>query len=1065
MLKRWIDNNKIGFLAYLGYTLPVVDAGQLNGTLDRVLTLLECKLRDGPFNAPYPDSTFAEFPQHVLALLCRLAHTRRSDLLKQTEPMLLSCMERLTMPTAKHPPRLEGAQVLAYHFVYGRCSAKQLLRMARHAFSNHWKTLEGKDSVIAVLEEQLTTLRNPWLDLASYLQAIGDMSDQLDSMPGWAQTENALYHRCFCWPLVTLTVQSTIGMGLPLGINMRLNEGRRLRIIGGDGPIDVRKWTASLYKSIAVAKHLWRAKHGHYGTYWNVIRERVQIQYDFTYAQAFAASIGDAGIEHIPLEGRSAEACVAQAILSRLLGCSHFGTTAVTGVVGEQIAEGGEATLNYRVEPVNGFSEKLCFVNASTGMFQRFAYPAGNVHEFNAAEPNEYRAVDSSSAFEMHTMADIVQMDRWRQFRYVRCPEVEWGVHSRARGRPALTAQGLERAEALLQTLRGNPKPVLELGGVCASDVAHALWLINTRERARLRGRRYSGRPGAIENLPPPMLSWVFMKVLKEERGIHFWETLWSAIGAPPEEFNRFTQLSNGEPLASLLTVLLNKEMTEDGYWAKYRAPDILVLVDADQCSPSNTTGTLDPYNPLALLRRLQAADLLRGPLLKEYATVIGRTRVILLTDVPGEETEMTQVGIRLTGAEEEMRRLCAIFDWGFTDRMVSRLIGDTPAVRALGVRRVLEDLVRKDVLKEGQGVFHVPRDMGGSPEIENPWITAIEQYRAATALAPYARRRPVGTSTLGLRFWPEHITEALRHLQTAEMLCWRVRGPERRQKLLGSIQTLRLDITRFARIPSWDAVWTLADTNAGILDAMEVAEDLLSKERSSQCGPHPRALATFGWVLALFLRGNYCTDIKARTVLKERARGYFAEALKVCDSDNERWWKEEFAVRVLFAQFLAAEMPECAVELIEANQRALALARRLDPKEDSTWGSWFELAGDREAAHSAAADIYELGTHFSERGSLWFKSIGSLYLSGENEKLDAIREAFTEERAFGVQARAQIGMVRWSRTNGRSARWIGERWERGLDVFDMWWPGLRAQDMDAVSTEAEAFCVVPGNG
>jgi hypothetical protein len=127
-------------------------------------------------------------------------------------------------------------------------------------------------------------------------------------------------------------------------------------------------------KSVRAAKHLWRAKHGHFGRRFCQEIETLSVEADFTMASAI---VGDFA-EDIGITEESTEAYVAQSVLGRLLGKSTSSSSVVTNSIGGVRRDTRGRDLDYEFCWPEHTDKKLDYVFRSE-LFERIIL--ANIHE------------------------------------------------------------------------------------------------------------------------------------------------------------------------------------------------------------------------------------------------------------------------------------------------------------------------------------------------------------------------------------------------------------------------------------------------------------------------------------------------------------------------------------------------------------------------------------------------------------------------------------------------------------------------------------------------------------
>lgn len=966
----------------------------------------------------------------------------------------------------EEPSPLTLAQIWAYHALLGHSSPTRLVRLGHMLFrQGGWRQVEKDVGVVEALSSCLKVLRDPWRSTEERCRAIGQMAGVLRNtpywteIPYWVQIENILYQHQLYWPLLVLdgteawtlpegsTSIAALAVSLPVAVDVSFDGRGGVHLKGTRGIVLADKWKEHLAVAARVGKELWRAKHGNHGSFREDVL-RTSVTFDFSVAQEVGRDLAQRGIESITLDDGSADAYFAQVVLHRLLGRTSTLMSAGTGLIGKRCRnEDDTPALNYRFMPPGGIPDKLRYVFACR-TFERVVLPKAEESEaivqklLTADVPDASagqepparrgmvnRAVDQTAevlfAYDLHTLADTMQVRGWRQFQYARCPEVAWAVHNAREGRPGLLDYEDTRVQHVIRMLNGNSSPIVRCN-TSPIVVASALWHINSYQRK------------VMDPHMPPSLSWAFIRPLDREQDTQFWELVWKVMGASPEDFYAFIQHASMEEAIDRLASALNK-FEPDLYCPSHRGPDILVLVGTQRFEDSRER-TLNPrsrpFMVASILEELLRSGRLRGPHDHRLWPLIGKTRIVLLpADEPivvGGEVHLN----RLHPREVSFLRALATFEGGFTQHTARLMLTEFGDYRGAEVRyKILEPLVRKGILREGQGWYHIPRHLLKSLRAEEgPEKLAQRHYRAGCALAPYVTEVEIPSLALDAAFSPEYTPEAAEHLWLAIQYA----RPAGDQKLRQASRKALQHLTRFALIPSWGLVNGFLQVGLS-RDAYEMAADLLAWQHASQVESHPSQLLLAARAAALRAKdfGEGSNNPERGRQLRQEANRYFREALDHCTYFPSEEGFNRLHLLTAYAVYLSEQEPEREEDLNHLSRQAIdLLVQGVTPR--SVEGQWFELMGDREPSHANASNLYQWGTEaISEWAQLWIKGIGAASLAGLSEQVDRFRNALSADKGVDLLAKSRGA---YQRQRKKSPVHVVLRWEEAFRLFDRFW-------------------------
>ncbi|MBI1902933.1 MAG: hypothetical protein HYS13_17690 [Planctomycetia bacterium] len=289
----------------------------------------------------------AAFPPSVLYLLrsalLRVGTGARPILthdLQTAATAIDDSLRRLTGGSDGEPqsawPPLVAAQVLAHNILSGTAPATAILRLGRACSPSgswrrtHWSRMLHDGPALQCCEDLLPVLRSLTSTTYDRLEAIGKLSGVMANVPYRNQITNALYHAVLCWPLLVVLVERpdrprliSGALSLPVIIDVRFGPAPSDKTTNDSAPSTrdrcivlptddaLNAFQLHLRKAMDAAKDLWMSKHRNYGPFCKAV-ERADVVFDFTIARYVDPEAS--------IEGGSAEAYFAQAVLHRLLG-------------------------------------------------------------------------------------------------------------------------------------------------------------------------------------------------------------------------------------------------------------------------------------------------------------------------------------------------------------------------------------------------------------------------------------------------------------------------------------------------------------------------------------------------------------------------------------------------------------------------------------------------------------------------------------------------------------------------------------------------------------------------
>lgn len=629
------------------------------------------------------------------------------------------------------------------------------------------------------------------------------------------------------------------------------------------------------------------------------------------------------------------------------------------------------------------------------------------------------QSVDIKRAKYLSNVADIVQVEGWRQHRYVRCPDVAWALHTHTgfEQLPALADFGVQQC---LTALAENSSPILKLPNhINAFDLARALRHVNVERRESISVRR------------PPMISWAFIRAIEEEQDERFWFTLLKLIGAPLEDLEALLRSTSSKHASAHLEKALNYVSPNENELG-HRAPDVLVIMGTKRFT-ENLQKTTNPERRLLafdrVLKQLRTQQLL--PPSYYYAGMeafLGQTRIILLYEDSELMPRKSAVNPLTQSTQNVLNRL-SVFRFGFTQQMASVLLNQY-GYKGPAVRHILDYLLEQNFICYGLGEYHIPGQIGSSAGCSNdPSEEAERHYLAAIAQAPYlsTSNRMPGLA-YDCAFLPEHVHEAEYHLTKAYSLATNTKD----RLLSGSIQKAFRHVQLFSDVQGWHTVVRLLRSRSGVEYCYKLATHLVNICEQTGYSPHPGCLVD-GARSAIAWWKSLPDQSPDKDVVRQKINELFDKADQACDKFEDEKDYNRLMVISYRASFLmenggTEEEKDLADKLNKQCWDLLSV--HVDGKAAN--GQWYELNGDQEEQHSRAVEIYRLGTQWSpDWKQNWVKYCGAYELANVSTVELQSNHGLSRERASDLYCWAQ-------RKNYRSNKQhVMDRWRAGIDSVE----------------------------
>lgn len=665
------------------------------------------------------------------------------------------------------------ARRIAYLLLYSTCEARSITSVGKNFFGKSWKSY-WRDHDPSVLDELAIVLHDPRADTFAKIAAIA-ATETIGSGPGatlagnhcrpWRRVQQHLLDHVVGWPLLVLKQPdgTPIGCSLPVILDLRTDQHSQVEVISSDDSmLSITEWKGMMHTARRRAWMLWRPKHGNYGQAREYVRD-LRVHVDLRVAAAVLEPTRNTAITALDIDGSSAVPYFTQLILSRFLGKSAMSATAITAVEQRPIEIDGR-TVDYVLQVPGDVEQKLRRAREST-VFTRVVVARAETQDEDEAlnvarliDPEWEAHVELRAAQTHSDISDIVQLHGWRQYKYVRAPELRWGLHSTIIGRPGVRHPTTNNAVArvLAQLVEHDGGVVLTDEG--GSAVASALWHITSRLRVSWFGKR-----------APAGLSWVFVRTtgLADE---DLWTLVWEAIGANREDLARLFAADTAEDAAVIVATALSRFDPVDGA-AHTRAPDLLVLLtprgaDQDEVEAGQRPLAIGPV----ISELAQTPHLRRIPDIR-YERLLGATRVIVAADRVPLVSSAGRQSKRLMATDRPLDDVAAalsIFESGVDAITASRYL------EAIGIPRddfreclaEAKESGRKGAIRWGQGEFHVALEAVQYLPLLDDVKMSQRHFAAAMALAPILEQQDLSSYGLDRGLTSERLIAAHYQLQ-----------------------------------------------------------------------------------------------------------------------------------------------------------------------------------------------------------------------------------------------------------------------------------------------------------
>ncbi len=684
--------------------------------------------------------------------------------------------------------------------------------------------------------------------------------------------------------------------------------------------------------------------------------------------------------------------------------------------------------------------------------YNRSDYPMFEQHDFAVYYQKQGHHIEVLQCNNLENVADIAQIEGWRQYKYIRCPEAIWSlqyIHHRRVGdgieRPGLLPMKSNQVQNVLNNLMDNTySNVLKLGHVSIEAVATALWLINNPLREKMTPS-------------PPMLWFSFIRATETEQDIRFWQVVWQTLGASKNDFYKFIQLTSREEIVAELAYALDRLEPKEEY-PSHRAPDIMVIVDSQhfntshQITPNNQSRPFMVEPILEELNRHKYLGSAGGFHYKQFEKLLGHTRIIILSDdnLDTENNITHNINNNYSMDENlnsnEIKKIfdaLSIFRWEFNLSMATLVISHVTDKHYSGAyirNYILKPLVEMKLLKYVAGRYFIPPELryAAAQDNKNRDIQNLYRYHyaAGLALTPYAeiwKNTTLNFPSLALdyAFQPAIVHEAQFHFNLA-IQYGDIMIKNDAKKCLFTLSLLN-------ELPHWGSVKVLTDLNilGSAKEAYNIARKILRWSKKPPNSPvHPRHLLSTVSAINVWCRSFVShPEMHAHKMkrLSHLVELYIKKALLNCQYFHGEENTNYMLVLSNYSIYLAKNEPHRRSLMEFCCREVLAyLKNGGSPKVLS--GFWFELAGDLEQNDSKAVEIYIMGTQHFNWGQLWIKGVGAAKKAKMDEKISEIIDSIDEEIAIVINGgKRQFENNYWWDMENQ----VAKRIEAGMKTLD----------------------------
>jgi hypothetical protein len=1055
----WVLGQQIGILAYALSQLDVEAAKRKEGRDARRRCQLLLLKAIGKLESIH--SSVGLLPLSSLHLLSRteLNDALPAELkLKQTEWTTLYknvTSGRWESDGSPRPSQANAAKLIAHQILFTDARPVAIAAASHALLSRKFVAALNDPAQLEMLLAPLAILHNPTAHTSELLTAIIHLNSYFTRHShAWNLVRNALFDHVLTWPILVFGNRNAPPIGavsIPIMLDLSF-DGRNNVIIRSDvaakslRTVDFNDWREHLLDASEKGKALWRAKNGNTGRWRDQVLNATTI-FDFRVAERLMAGLG---LRAIFLD-KSMGPYYAQIVLSKAIG-RHVGfTAAITGLIGEQrivdrdlkryfppssqMCAGAidatkpdstpseelelpavveqEYVLDWRFSWAGKVTAKRRYIYGSY-KFDRLVLPISKRRENNRDQLDELSSyVETNHCNYLSEVADCVQIGGWRQFRYIRCPDVMHTIHRYPSELLDAADSQVQRCQTLL---RRNTSPFLSLpDDISVSHLFTALRDINFVKRYQ-------------DEHPAPTLSWAVVRTTDEELDTRFWHLIWRVLGAPKHLFNRFKLAKTPQKAAQHLAQALNCLEPDENDRGE-RAPDLLVVLGTHNLYLPEA-GDFALVRPLAyeyVIDKLRAEHI--APVLSaRLRDFIGLTRVITIKPKDERLGAYAQNTSNLRPLLKDILKRHSVYRFGFTQQMSSVIMRDT-GLSPSDLRPALQDLCQLGIASYGSGWYRIRSfEHPGAKEfaIENNLDAARYHFSAALSFAPYMATWETPGLNIANAMLPENVREAIFHFEEAIRFASKARDSQTAQRARLAMQKL----TRFFEINTWGVITRLSGyrSDMPVREVYEMAKELLAELERNRIEPLPTVLtslaraATQWWIR---IGGRHLSVSEPPERLREEIINTYERACRLTETNNA-FFKLRLHVWTHYSVFLRLFEKSAG----EVSRRAAlndAIEEHIEGDLDAIWPNveWFEFSGDETYSHAASRKYYELGMKYHPGyAANGIKALGSVTLESGSGNVATYLSSFDRRTVDSMMKRIQVQYVNTLKNRRALDRW-----------------------------------------
>lgn len=923
------------------------------------------------------------------------------------------------------PSQLDGAKIITHQILYSSSNTTSVLRSAEDFLANGFGKVIDNDKAVGKVRECLTILRSPGQRNDRYVKSVEELTNLLVVFsPAALLIRNALLDQLLSWPLMILGSSKSVGpsgVSLPVGVEVVHDGDSEARClmaedVAASARFDFENWRPSLERAADVGKKMWRSKNGNAGKLRQTI-SKSSVSFDFSLADEIMSGIPN---WNLSASDRSLEAYFAYAVLAKAAGRHVGSSAAITGQIGEQRIvqaqkpdpgvplediplpedlEGCEAesdddldavvteeteVLDWRFEPALGLRAKGEFVVGSR-KYDRYILPD--------LEPGQRQnitnlGVEVNYCKHLSSVADSASVGGWRQFKYIRCSDVEQLLHiNKSDMRPYKAGSVIK----VLSQLKVSDQTTMNL-----DDDVDTLTLVSALHHLNFFRRL------AADAIPPSM-SWSILRRVEGEDDLRFWALFFEMLGLTNDNFAEFRASDSPTAAAKVLHGIYA------GKGGQVGMPDLVVLLnhkthglELEEDAFSDHFRRHHIELVLSELNKLQLVGHKNGVI----SSFLGKTRIITLSNdnQVGAYFQDNERLMELSHDELSAIARLRLFRSGFTQQMSKVLLGDIFS-DAADLRLFLRAMMRKKVFTYCAGTYLVRRLAESSanalPTMGQARLMRTHFY-AAMSISPFLSRNPVPGKDIGRSLLLHNVREATYHFERcaehASNILRGNRGDKLATGILAHARFAQQRLMRYFDTTTWGLISSLSKKRKGmpVFEAYELSKELLERLSQDQESIQPHALTTAALACQRMHELQQERDSGSDEYLVE-ANDHFLEAERIARGHNRFSPELTFQVATKFSVFLQEHArTEIDFETRERLDREIENHLAAGTRAEFISVKWFEIVGDSRHECVEALRYYQYGCSFvpSFFGNV-VKMIGCLVDLGRFEQANEFLELY----------------------------------------------------------------------